>query len=328
MNELRKSLKKGLPIAIFLIFLIGCGENFDRFTAYPPGGDISQFSETVQTLSEDYTISAENGGFFVTNHRTIVHIPENVFVYADGSPVSGQVDIEFLEIYNKGLLVMYNVPTISNGQLLISDGVFNITARQGGEELLLAAGKKLRFQVPDETPNPEMIIFYGDNDGPNQDFNWTPATQDGTATWVRASISEWAFQDSTNQWFDFGYEFFIDQLTWINVDIFKDIPEGERTDVCVELPEIYTNTNTQVFMIFRDINGVLAMLGNAETMLFCEPYSLTPIGYDVTFVVISHQGDEIFHFGMADATIEANHHEFIVPAEKSLQEILDILAMF
>ena len=329
MKELRKSLKKGLPLTIFLIFLLGCVDDFERFTPYPPEGDIESFYTKVQTLSEIYSVDAEQGGNIITDHRTILTIPASAFMYPDGAIATGAVEIDFLEIYDKGLMIMYNKPTVSNGRLLESDGVFNISATQNGQNLLIRKGYDLRLRVPNEEPNNAMQLFYGGEENiENVDgFNWTPVNRDGS-TANTIGINEWAWQDSLDNWFDFGYEFFTDSLTWINIDVFKDIPEDQKTDVCVELPEIYTNTNTVTFMVFRDFDSVVSLYGDSESKLFCEPYGLTPIGFNVTFVVISSQGDDTYHFGIADATIVKDHLEYIVPEPKTIEEILDILGMF
>jgi hypothetical protein len=83
-----------------------------------------------------------------------------------------------------------------------------------------------------------------------------------------------------------------------------------------------------VFTIFNDINSVTTLVGEADTMMFCDPYAAIPIGYDVTFICISAMGPDLYHFGMKNAVISDNHVDQIVPEERTLEEILDILGMF
>ena len=110
----------------------------------------------------------------------------------------------------------------------------------------------------------------------------------------------------------FGYECWSDSLKWINIDLFMDIPEEDRTDVCVDLPEEYGNVNTAVFLIFDDFNGIIHLPGNPETMQFCNYYTQfitvgVPIGAPVKFVVISEQGEDCYHFALSETEIEVNH---------------------
>jgi len=73
---------------------------------------------------------------------------------------------------------------------------------------------------------------------------------------------------------------------------------------------------------------VVALQGNPDLKQFCEPYSQMPIGYDVPFISISALGNDVYYFGMKNAVIEEDHYELIIPEQKTLQEILDILGMF
>jgi len=225
---------------------------------------------------------------------------------------------------DKGLLVLNNKPTISNGQLLESGGVFKFDALRvsDGEQLFLRDGYGISVKTTSETQLPNMQLFTGGED--DFGFNWDVVN----AGWGDVQINEWAFQDSSEVIEGVGYEFLVESLDWINCDVFYDIPDDEKTGACVVLPEIYTNLNTAVFVIFTDINSVTGLYGTPETMKFCDPYNSIPIGYDVTFITISAMGNDEYHFGMKNALITDNHEETIVPEVKTLEEILDILGMF
>ncbi|MDQ3015951.1 MAG: hypothetical protein M3R25_04410, partial [Bacteroidota bacterium] len=123
----------------------------------------------------------------------------------------------------------------------------------------------------------------------------------------------------------FGYECFSDSTDWINVDVFFEIPEDQRTDVCVELPEEYTNTNTQVFMVFNDYKSIVMLEGNADLELFCEHYGSTPKGFNVTFVVISELGEDTYLFDAKTTTVGQNHVETLKPVMTPFIEIKNYL---
>lgn len=310
---------------MFACFLLsGCVKEYDRFTAYPPTGDISDFFEAIPTTAENKQLFlAENGTVIVTDNRTLIRIPSNALVDLSGNLIQGEVTFSYKELHTMSELILNNVPTVSDGRLIASAGVFDFRAFQNDNELNLKDGKKIRVQLPTQDPKEKMELFYG-SEGSSTGFNWEEADMDSTI-WNNVNLREWEFQDSIQEWFDYGYEFECDQLKWINVDIFVEVPEDQKTSVCVELPEIYNNKNTVVFMVFNDIRSFVNLPGNGDTMKFCEPYGLSPIGYNVTFVTISSLGDDEFHLGVASTTITKDHNQFIVPEAKTISEILAFL---
>ena len=324
MKFLKAVSKKSFLFTLTVLFMVSCAKDIDIFTPNGPIGNIDAFFSKVQSLSTTQEIMAETTFTIVTENETLIHIPDNAFVYLNGDNVQGNVDIEFIEVLDRSLMMLYKVPTVSGNDLLESDAVYYINATKEGQQLKLAEGKYIRFQIPNDDPDNLIQIFYGDE--VNEEFNWR--LSDPPQGWATLTINEWQWQDLPNSIFGFGYDFEINELNWINVDIFKDVPEDQRTDVCVELPEIYTNKNSIVFMVFNDFNSVVGFVGDPDEMNFCEPYGLTPIGFNVTFVVISEQGDGIYHFGTKGAVIEEHHREFMVPEEKTIEEILDIISQF
>ena len=312
-----------LPIAILLLVFSACVDEYNRFTPYENNRQIDNFFRTVQTLENTVTIDNQKENIIYTDNLVVIRIPENAFADADGNIVEGQVEFTYLDIVDQGIIMLYHVPTISSGDLIESAGVFKLNAQKNGQTLQL--DKRINIQLPNENPVNDMQLFYGDRVGLDE-FNWDvlPETEIG---WEQIILSEWNLPDSLGS-FGFGYEFLVDELTWINCDRFIDLSEDEKTSVCVSLPEEYTNTNTIAFVVFNDINSVLGLYGDPQKMLFCEPNNACPIGYGVTFVAISERSDGTYRFGIKETVLENNHEESIEPEEKTLQEILDILGMF
>lgn len=74
-----------------------------------------------------------------------VSIPANVLVYADGSPVTGQVDLSFREYRTMADFLAAGMPmhySDSRGDFFFnSGGMFEVRVRQNGEDLFIAPGK-------------------------------------------------------------------------------------------------------------------------------------------------------------------------------------------
>lgn len=313
-----------LPVMVMFLFS-GCYRDSEEFLVTGREGDISSFFNSVQTLHKTTSFNADQDFVIIEPDNSIVEIPANAFEDSQGNVVSNKlVYLDYLMLKDKGLLVMYDKPTISNGQLLETGGVFHFEAwnEERTEQYFLRDNYFLAVSSSSDEQVNGMKLFYGE--GNTGEFNWNEVT----SNWAEVTIDEWVFQDSTQIVDGVGYSFLVDELTWINCDVFNDIPDNQKTSACVEMPETYTNTNTAVFAIFTDIESVLGLQGSPTTKKFCDSYNAMPIGYNVTFITISALGSDVYYFGMKNALIQENHEEFITPEEKTLQEILDILAMF
>jgi hypothetical protein len=265
--------------------------------------------------NEDYVI--------VTENNTIFEIQGGSFTDGSGNVINGTVNFKYIEVLDYAEYAFYKLPTISGKQRLRTEGVFRFEATQDGKNLQLKGGRGITVKLPSENPEPGMMLFEAQGEGEN--FDWVPIQDANTGTDQNIFINEWFVTlDSSNQQFlsGFGYQFNCELFKWINVDIFADVPEEDKTTVCAELPEIYTNENTVIFMYFNDSKSILALYPDADEMKWCEPYGATPKGFKVTFIVISSQGEDVFHFALQEAVISENHTEFIEPEETSFEDIV------
>ena len=315
-------------VVLFITLILSCGKDVDRFIPDdidPPPvlvGDIDNFFEAVKGdfgTSRDiqcnaYVIEILESGTIIEIFPNSFELPNDIDCSANnGFPLK----LNITEIDAKGELIMFGRPTISDGKLIESRSELLIKVMHGEDEVKLRAGANYRVLFPDDNPKERMELFYGE--GPREDFNWEQADRNDNE-WNSVWVSEWSV-DSMSQVTGFGYECWPDSLDWINCDIFIDVAPEDKTKACVELPEIYTNNNTAAFLVFDDFNSVLYMPGNADLMQFCESYGAVPIGYNVTFIVISEQGEDCYHFAQVSTTINADHLETITPVKTSLDDI-------
>ena len=336
-----KLLKLGFFITV--LGLLGCAEDIDRFTPdevddVPLVGDIGRFFEAVGTddFSETFVKTADWDIRIITEHQTVIDIPGQAFQDDNGQVITGLIEIEVIELRTPGEILLAGIQTTSYDHLLSSAGEFYLTARQNGQEVRLRDGIQIRWRVNDPDPQERMELWYAaEETDPVTGATirtWDDADDD-PETWDNVSLSEWeVFQDSTQGgWLTgFGYECWSDSLKWINIDLFMDIPEEDRTDVCVDLPAGFGNVNSAVFLIFHDFNGIIHLPGNPETMQFCNYYTQfitvgVPIGAPVSFVVISEQGEDCYFFALSETVIEENHLEMLTPEKMSFEDIKDII---
>jgi hypothetical protein len=156
-----------------------------------------------------------------------------------------------------------------------------------------------------------MRIFYGDTTVNNLDnFTWVPA-----ADMQRVNI--WRDSGSMN----YGYEMFSKKFNWINCDKFADTTKP-RTTVSAILPVNFTNNNTAVYLVFKDMLSVIRMYTNVANRLFY--FNDIPINTNVTIVSISKIGDN-FYLGTKEARITRNQVVKLSPQKKTKKEIDDYI---
>lgn len=308
--------------------ILGCTDqlavNYDETATQDDGsclyitGDIQNFFDAVQQSGETFNINNDVYDYCINSNNTILNAPQGLFSYPNGGGiVEGWVQVEILELHTKGDLIRYEKPTMSDGNLIYSDGVLQVSATKNGQDLEITSGYIFNIQMPSPNQNWDMQFFYGEETAETFNWEWEEANQsEAPAVWP----NQWTVESDSMFFTDSGYDFWIDRLDWINCDAFANIPEDEKTTVCVELhPEIYTNQNTVVFMVLDNMNSVVQLWGDSEQMKF----NITgmPIGEEVTFIVIASLADNEYDFAMSSTTLTDNHLEELNPISTPLSDI-------
>ncbi|HZV68052.1 MAG TPA: hypothetical protein VFG10_00840 [Saprospiraceae bacterium] len=307
-----------------LIMMMSCGKDIDQFIPNDKQDVVGDISRLKSRLKEDisgpisYTLSVPCFGLkaFEIDKDVVIEIPAG-FVDLDKYPcTNGFFDVKVTVLDSKGEILAAGIPTMSENKLLESRVELNIEILSGTSHVRLAHGKKIRILVNDPDPRERMELFYGEGD------QWRQA--DGNPEkWDNVTNDDWWIQtdSSQNPITGVGYQTFSDSIDWVNVDVYFQIPEELRTPVCVDLPEGFTNTNTNVFMVFDDYRSITLMTGDSTKRQFCEHYGSTPIGFRTTFVVISERGEGNYYFATKKTTITANLTETITPLKTPYEEI-------
>ena len=248
-------------------------------------------------------MNAERGGTITTLDNVTVEFPANSCTTLSNRPCTGTLKVEILVLRKKGEFLLNNIPTVSLGKQLTSGGAVLVKVLQNGEEVKLARNMsyKIRF-APTGTVDTEMKLFDGKQAG-RFNFLWTPIAPTGQTPQPQLNI----FRDSVQGRTIFGYDLALDRFSWINCDKFSGDSTTLTNKFCVALADTFTNQNTSVFVVFKEINSVINLIGDGKVRQFCVPanYRGLPIGKLVTLISITSVKDRIY-IGKKDATISAN----------------------
>jgi hypothetical protein len=282
---------------------------------------INQLFKNLEAKPEVKTINLTTGGIYTFANGCTVRFGANACSFGNGQVASGTAQLEVILIRSRGDMVQHRMETISDGKLLESGGQLFVRVSQGNQELSLLNNQavSISYSIP-STPNGTMKIFNG-TEGSDGRVNWV-LNRDSTTNNV------FGRRDSFSN--NYLYELTCNRLRWINCDYFRS-DTANLVKYCVQMADSFTNMNTGVFTVFRNLNSMLALQGDSTTRKFCIPngYQGVPAGSAVSFVSISRLGRDStnyrYYLGTSDVNITGNVTYPLMPVRKTLAEIRTFL---
>ena len=311
-----KNLKHILgTIVLSAVLFTSCDENndndynVDRATA----AEFSNIKDAaLEGITQNFQFNAEDGWTSLTSENGVTIGLNGNSLTLNGNPVTGPVDLEFVEIFDKGTMLVTNKPTMgimSNGDkaLLLSGGEFFINATQNGANLDL--GSNIELIIPAKLTgeiDTEMILWEGNIDD-NGDLAWDEIDRE-----EQANADAGLFVEEETYYAYFG------SFGWTNVDRFYNDPR-EKTTILVAVPEGYDNTNSAVYLSYDGEGNSLAKLDtyDAGTKLFSEHYGQIPIGLECHVIFTTEESGN-WKYAIQAATIVENGVITISESETSV----------
>ena len=303
-NDVSKKLKNILgTLLMSALILTSCSKNDDGdiVILIPPTAE--EFNDlknaALDNLTQSFQINADDGYVTVTSEKGVELSINGACLTLNGDAVTGTVDIEFVELFDKGSMLVTNKPTMGtlpNGDkaLLISGGEFFVNATQNGADLETTCG--FQMTIPANLTggvDNDMILWEGRID------------QDGNLAWDEVDNGA-AGQDAGVFGEGDQYYGFFQSFGWSNVDRFYNDPRP-KTTILVGVPEGYNNTNSSVFISYDGEDAGLANLDTYDTNtgLFSEHYGQIPIGLECHIIFATEDGDN-WKYAIKAVTITEN----------------------
>ena len=237
-------------------------------------GNIRQIA--LDNLTQHFTLNAGTGVVTFTSTKGVTISINGNCLLKNGTPVTGNVDIDFVELFDKGSMLATNKATMGkmpsgDKSLLLSGGEFYLNATQGNQQLTITC--PINLIVPSnltDTSIDNAMVFWKGNTTDDENLTWEiPAP----ATGPQGENGHVGFS-SSNYYVTFG------TFGWTNIDRFYNAT-GPKTAVLATVPTGYNNTNSAVYLsVDGEGNNQLAKFDiyNTTTGQFSEHYGQIPIG--------------------------------------------------
>lgn len=287
---------------LLLVSFVSCdtsdGDDTGNVILPPTSAAFKSISEKgVKRNTQNFTITAGDGMVTLTSAKGVkLHINGNCLT-KNGNAVTGEVNIEYIELFDKGNMLVTNKPTMGitpdgKKNLLISGGEFFIKATQGGVELQTSC--YLSLVVPTAL-----------TDGYDNAMTlWTGVIEeDGDLAWkdARGADGKGGVQGEGNSYYvTFG------NFGWTNVDRFYSDPRP-KTTILVDVPEGYDNTNSAVYLSYdgEGTNALAKLDTYTAEGLFSEHYGQIPVGL-ACHIIFATEDNGNWRYAIKGVTTTAN----------------------
>ncbi len=332
-TKIKNYLKTVLFLLVITVVFTACSEEEDNNPQQQeeeqilPDGQalLQRLVQNRQDARQTFSIDASAGGSITGEQGTTIFFPPNALVYQDGSPVTGEVTIELVEIYNKADMLLKNMPT--NGkrpdgtiEMIKSAGEFFINATKNEEQLALTQPMQLQSKgIPFADVDPEMGLFIVGCDDP-LDFNCTEAWEEEEDAQV--IIGEIQNQDGT---WSVVYIVDLTQFGWANLDRWYNY-DGDLTILNIDVPEGYNGNNCEVFLSYDGEDAGLARMDiyDENTGMFTEHFGMIPVGQEVHIILIA-EINGVLHYTIQGTTITPDHVEVMAEPQPVTEAELFVL---
>ena len=323
-------MKKILIAIIFITYLSSCNKDYsEQFTPYTtnPLNDTTWKTnisnnefvhQIIPILIDNFKVYIDSfnvatGGTIQFTDSLQITFPPYACVGVSGTISSGKIKVVLIQLRKKGDFIRFGKPTTSFNNLLQTGGSFNVLLTQNGFPISLGSNVSYKIKYRDPAPTNDMRFF-------NEVLSITSA--DTIRTWQQndsaGSVNIWQQTLPQPPYTTLkGYEITSKKLSWINCDFFNDTTQP-YTRLNVSLPLNFTNSNTAVYLVFKNKNIIARLRTNIPTKTYY--FGRIPIGSEVKLVSISKIGNE-FYLGAKEITVQNANLISLNPEQKPIAVI-------
>jgi hypothetical protein len=255
--------------------------------------DVSSLIQDLKSESQTFDISDQTiPSTIIGQGGTIIDFAANSFTDSDGNAVTSGIVILLDEYLSLAEMMKNNIQTLSNGQLLVTGGSFNLAATDNNNNPLTINPGSINSQLPILTDitgfESGMSLFVGETNTINgtEQINWT--------------------QGNNNEfWLNEGFmNFYGIDLGLSNCDVLYEMAGEDGTQFSVYVENNTTPSNYMIWMFINDFPSVISISSPTDDGLGVKTYDGSiPVGLNATILAIGVDGDSYLKFGTLDVDV-------------------------
>ncbi len=336
-------MKPASYIVILLLIAISCElANEQQNAILSDLNELSEKSNPTQLFEINNNIDTVLTG----NAGTSIYIPANSLTFENGQLVNDKIQIKLKEIYSPSEMILNQLSTLSDGNLLESSGMIRLEAFSDDQKLSLKAGRPLKIKFKRTSSKPFMRTYLGEVD--SLEINWKldeenvydtikfdeefeyimvlPFGPDSIATAIitygvvlddtielkRTNYSD-DYTISDYVYDSIYYPLNATKLGWINCDFFIYSEENLNAKI-----KEFDGERTLNYLLFKEYNSLMSSWNSEENRSIFE--NIPPSSEVTAISIASNNGD--YYFGSKEQIINHNDQEILIEYEHlSLEEI-------
>lgn len=283
-----------------------CDETIDMETAVvfepPTTAEFDALQDnTFAQLLQTVTLNVDaNGLFFTTPEGANIFI-SSACLSLNGASVTGNVEFEFLEIYDRGDMLSTNSTTVGmlpagGSELLVSGGMYFFNVTQGGQQIDLVCEGSLTIPA----------LLTGATDQAMRPFEGSVNAQ-GNLEWLETQAELFINPGPDGD----TYNTFFSEFGWFNCDRFYNAPDP-KTDIMVAIPQEFSQGNSMVY---------LALQGEPNSLAYL--YGEFPVGLAAHIIFISEEEGN-FRYAVRTLNLEADQQIIFTLQETTVATLEEI----
>jgi hypothetical protein len=164
MTTMKQRLFKITTFGLLTTLIASCGADKPTSTT----------SDKITFPTVEFTISATSDTTVFGQQGTRLFIEKGTFQFADGTPVTDSIKMQVKEFYRKSDITLADLSTESDGKLLETGGMLNITATAKGQGIEIKGDKRIVVHFPKSKDSyKQMNLFFADKSATDTSVtNW------------------------------------------------------------------------------------------------------------------------------------------------------------
>ncbi len=330
---------------VLILLVFSCSE---QDTQQDLSSDLVDLSEKLNP-TQSFDINPKNDTLIEGRQGTRVYFSANSLIFENGEQPTSRVTIKLKEVYSTSEMILNDLATTSNGELLQTSGMIRLEATSNSRKLNLKSDSPVKIQFNRIASAPYMRTYLGQVDSTglnweldsnnvfdtiqsNEQEDYTVTLDYGADTTMTGTITYTIVANDTVEFFrnwsegDITavdsvtiyeppfYEIHSTQLNWINCDFFR-----YYDDYISVLTNRFDEDKTLNFLIFHDFSSIMRTWENNRNQ---SVFRNIPRGLEVTAIGIAKNNDD-YYWGMREVVLNDENQTIGLDYKKSsLEEIL------